>query len=145
MVWHLFLSLGQKRREPLEGFTLEIVVNGLISMRWYSISLKMFHLFSKLSLGEQQHRLRQWRQVCHQEHCRSQQKTVSVCWRKDNLGLCTQWEKVYWMYVLHRSYNSGWLQGEKLTYFYISKNYRVSQKKCPFSPSLSFRSWEGCF
>ena len=34
------------------------------------------------------------------------------------------------------------LSGNKVNFL---KLYRVSQKKCPFSPSLSFRPWEGCF
>ena len=41
--------------------------------------------------------------------------------------------------------NSHWLKKPDMGQKVKPKIYRVSQKKCPFSQSLSFRSWKGCF
>ena len=49
-----------------------------------------------------------------------------------------QAHQVVKIYLTHSAVQTGW-------HIFIFNIYRVSQKKCPFSPSLSFRPWEGCF
>ena len=43
------------------------------------------------------------------------------------------------------TYSVFWNDCQNVKKYYCNATYRVSQKKCPFSPSLSSRPWEGCF